>query len=103
MNESSNNWSSFVAGLCIGAGIAFLLAPQSGAQLRRSIRDYAEDARDQLDDAVERGRAAWDSAVEHGQDYVERGADVLHETVTSASDQAQRAAGRAARAARARV
>lgn len=88
MNDSSSNWSSFLAGMCIGAGIAFLLAPQSGAQLRRSIRDYTDDARDQLNEATDRGMAAWDSAVDQGREYVsefvERGTEAVRETVKTA-------------------
>ncbi|MCE3221995.1 MAG: hypothetical protein K0S58_175 [Nitrospira sp.] len=84
-NEESSNWSAFVAGAFIGAGVALLLAPQSGSELRSSLRDYASRAKDELDEATEQGRAAWDTAVERGQEYVEGG------------KQALRNAGRAAR------
>lgn len=84
MNESSN-WSAFMAGAFIGAGIALLLAPQSGPELRSTLRDYAAKAKDELDEAAEQGRAVWDTAVERGQAYVEGG------------KQALRHAGRAAR------
>ena len=45
--EDSSNWSAFVAGAFIGAGIALLLAPQSGSELRSSLRDYASRAKDE--------------------------------------------------------
>ena len=32
--EDSSNWSAFLAGAFIGAGIALLVAPQSGSELR---------------------------------------------------------------------
>jgi gas vesicle protein len=84
-NQDSSNWSAFLAGAFIGAGIALLVAPQSGSELRTSLRDYASRAKDELDEATEQGRAAWDTAVERGQEYVEGG------------KQALRNAGRAAR------
>ena len=59
--EDSSNWSAFMAGALIGAGVALLLAPQSGTELRSSLRDYASKAKDELDEATEQGRAAWDS------------------------------------------
>ena len=83
--QDSSNWSAFLAGAFIGAGIALLVAPQSGSELRTSLRDYASRAKDELDEATEQGRAAWDTAVERGQEYVEGG------------KQAFRNAGRAAR------
>lgn len=83
--EDSSNWSAFMAGALIGAGVALLLAPQSGTELRSTLRDYASKAKDELDEATEQGRAVWDSAVERGQEYVDGG------------KQALRKAGRAAR------
>ena len=83
--QDSSNWSAFLAGAFIGAGVALLVAPQSGSELRTSLRDYASRAKDELDEATEQGRAAWDTAVERGQEYVEGG------------KQAFRNAGRAAR------
>ena len=47
--EESSNWSAFMAGAFIGAGIALLLAPQSGTELRSTLRDYASKAKDELD------------------------------------------------------
>jgi gas vesicle protein len=83
-NESSN-WSAFLSGVFIGAGVALLLAPQSGSEFRSTLRDYASKAKDELDDVAEQGRATWDTAVQRGQEYVEGG------------KQALRNAGRAAR------
>ena len=75
--EESSNWSAFMAGAFIGAGIALLLAPQSGTELRSTLRDYASKAKDELDEATEQGRAAWDHAVDRGQEYVECGKQTL--------------------------
>ena len=90
--EESSNWSAFIAGAFIGAGVALLLAPQSGSELRSSLRDYASRAKDELDQATEQGRAVWDSAMERGQEYMERGQEYVE-----GGRQALRNAGRAAR------
>ena len=59
-----------VAGTLIGAGVGLLFAPWSGATLRRRLRRYADRA---VEDAIENGRDALHSAVEHGREYVEEG------------------------------
>lgn len=103
--DDSSNWSAFMAGALIGAGIALLLAPQSGNELRSTLRDYASRAKDELEEATEQGRAAWDSAMERGQDYVEGGKQTLRkagraarefvdETIQTAQNSAEEAASR---------
>ncbi len=84
--QDSSNWSAFVAGAFIGAGVALLLAPQSGSELRSSLRDYASKAKDELDEAAEQGRAVWDTAVERGQEYVEGGKQTLRNAGRAARD-----------------
>ena len=58
--DDAMGWSAFVAGAFIGAGLALLFAPQTGTELRGMLRNYAARAKDE---AWERGRTAWDSAV----------------------------------------
>ena len=41
---------SFLIGGIIGAGVALLLAPQSGKKTRKQILDAAEDVRDSASD-----------------------------------------------------
>jgi gas vesicle protein len=61
-NNDNNQLSSFLAGLVllaglllgglIGAGVALLLAPQSGHKTRRQIRRKGRDLREQTTDAI---------------------------------------------------
>ena len=44
---------SFLMGLAVGAGIALLFAPRSGAETRRAIGDGARRVRDRASDMVE--------------------------------------------------
>lgn len=57
--KGSGGVGSFLLGAAIGAGIALLLAPQSGAETRRDLKrkarqvsDAARDAADELSDTV---------------------------------------------------
>ena len=76
-------WSAFVPGAFIGAGVALLLAPQTGSELRRMIRSYASKAADEV---AERGREAWDTAVERGKEYMETGRQAMSEAGRSARE-----------------
>jgi gas vesicle protein len=46
----------FVVGGLVGAGVALLLAPKSGKELRKDIKDIALDTRDKIATTVEKGK-----------------------------------------------
>lgn len=78
-SEDTGTVSAFFTGALLGAGIALLLAPQSGSKMRGLLREYATRAKDGLDDVLEQGSEAYGTAVKHGQKYVEKGKDSLRE------------------------
>ena len=93
MNEGpdySAGTAAFVAGALIGAGVALLLAPQSGIQTRNLLRDYAGRAKEELekrgkeakatlDTAVERGKQAYESVKERGREAYDSGKEAFRE------------------------
>lgn len=76
-------WSAFVAGAFIGAGVALLLAPQTGSELRGILRSYASRAKDEMAD---RGREAWDTAIDRGKEYMETGREAVKEAGRTARE-----------------
>jgi gas vesicle protein len=60
---------AFLAGALIGAGAALLLAPQTGAEIRRLIKDYAEKAEGEIKERVQEAKATLDSAIEKGVEF----------------------------------
>jgi gas vesicle protein len=84
--SESGNLAGFFVGALVGAGIALLLAPQAGAQLRGFLRDYAARAKDELDEAVDHGTELLDSTVAHSQEFLEKGKESLHETGRQAKE-----------------
>ena len=87
-NHYSLGTGAFLAGAVIGAGIALLLAPQSGAETRNRLRDYAERAKEDLMErgqdvkttltsAMERGKAAFESAKERGKETLDTAKDAV--------------------------
>lgn len=51
------DWFVFVTGAFVGAGLALLLAPQSGSELRGMLSSYASPAKG---DVLERAEEAFD-------------------------------------------
>jgi gas vesicle protein len=89
---------SFLIGLTVGAGIALLFAPRSGAETRRAIGDGARRVRDRasdmVEDATETVTDTFDAArarVEERLDSVRHAVELKKQQVMSAVD-----AGRAA-------
>src|SRR5437867_2694046 len=87
-NDYSVGTAAFLAGALIGAGVALLLAPQSGVETRDMLRHYAGRAKDELkqrgqevkstlDNAMERGKEAFESAKERSKDFYGGGKEAL--------------------------
>ena len=73
---SAVDWSAFIAGGLIGAGIALLFAPERGSELRSKLRDYADRAKDDL---IKQGREVWDTAVKRGKEYHDKGEEGIRD------------------------
>lgn len=62
---------SFLLGGIVGAGLAMLLAPQSGSETRKRIKEFADDMREKAEDYVEDIKKSVTSTVEEGKDFYE--------------------------------
>ncbi len=70
---------SFLLGGAVGAGLALLLAPQSGPETRRKIKDFAEDMKERVGSTVEKGKDLFEqkksviaSAIDAGKEAYEK-------------------------------
>ncbi len=63
----------FLTGFAVGAGVALLLAPQSGERTRRQIRRKAGDAQDYLEKIGE-------DLIAKGRELVDRSREAAEET-----------------------
>jgi gas vesicle protein len=52
----------FLAGAAIGAAVGVLFAPRSGKETRERMAGKASDAKDELDDLIEKARGEWSKA-----------------------------------------
>jgi gas vesicle protein len=102
--SSQNANAAFVAGLVIGsfvgAGVALLLAPQSGAKTRDQIRDKSlalkDEATEGLAEAGQQAQAQVSAWQEKGQavtDAIGRSKDNLIQVVSDSNDRIGEAAG----------
>ena len=66
--ESGNGFIMLFIGLAAGALIALLLAPQTGKQMRKTLRRRYEDARDAVGDFSDQA-SDW---VEKGSDWADK-------------------------------
>ncbi|NTU42769.1 MAG: YtxH domain-containing protein [Nitrospirales bacterium] len=62
---------SFLLGGMVGAGLTLLVAPQSGQETRRRIREFADDARERANDYVSQAKGRVISTVEKGKDLID--------------------------------
>jgi gas vesicle protein len=76
-----------LAGGVIGAGIALLLAPKPGKEVREDLKGLAASAREQVSEAVDRGkilygegRTAVTNAVEAGKKVYTEGIEKFRHT-----------------------
>lgn len=64
MKEETKNERSilapFLVGGIIGAGIALLLAPKTGKEMRAQIKDVAADAKDTIATTLDKGKEVYD-------------------------------------------
>jgi gas vesicle protein len=91
IEKKSGGLTSFLLGAAIGAGIALLLAPRSGAetrrQLARSARRVQRAAEDAVDDVKEKVADTYESARQRVEDKI----DATREAIELKRDQVHRA------------
>ena len=94
--------SSFLIGLAVGAGIALLYAPQSGAETRRIIRrkarraaehatELAEDVADDMRGRVAHAKERLHEGVDAARDGIDRERRHVKDTVRAGRDAARTA------------
>ena len=68
---------AFLGGAIAGVITGILVAPKSGAETRRAIKDYADETEDEIIEKAKEARAALDEMIEQGEQFIaEKKADV---------------------------
>jgi gas vesicle protein len=89
---------SFIIGLAVGAGLALLFAPRTGAETRRDLQRRAREVGDQAQDLVSELTDSVGSTIQHAKDSVENRIDATRDALELKRRQVSNAvdAGRAA-------
>ena len=61
---------SFLAGAAVGAGVALLVAPKTGEELRGKIRELADDAVDKIKDYASEAQDKIKASLEDGKELL---------------------------------
>jgi gas vesicle protein len=102
MSEQRSGFSSllwFVAGAAIGAGVALLYAPQSGAETRKKIKDasgkVAEDVKEQYEKisneakkSIDQVKATAEKAMSNVKNFFEGAKDSLKKEIIEELEEA---------------
>ena len=70
----------FLVGGMIGAGVALLLAPKSGKEVRKEIKDLAVTTRDKVVETVDMGKELYDKGRLAVKGAIKEGKRALTET-----------------------
>jgi gas vesicle protein len=98
VERSESGLGAFFLGLLIGAGVALLFAPQSGAETRRAIRRRTRELVDAAGRKADELRGLVEEGYERGRERVEEGLEAARRSVSERREAVRDAAeaGRAA-------
>ncbi len=77
---------SFLLGGLVGAGLALLLAPQSGEETRKKIKDLTDDVKDKTTDYVEKTKEKLTSYVDEGKGLYEQKKSIVKSAIEAGKE-----------------
>lgn len=77
---------SFLAGAAVGAGVALLVAPKTGEELRDRIRNMADDAIDKIKDYTTEAQDKIKSTLEDGKDLINEKKTIISSAIEAGKE-----------------
>ncbi len=77
---------AFLLGGVVGAGLALLMAPQSGRETREKIKEMAEDAKEKAARYTGQAKEKFSSTVEKGKDFVEEKKNLISTAIEAGKE-----------------
>ncbi|HOP85909.1 MAG TPA: YtxH domain-containing protein [Syntrophorhabdaceae bacterium] len=77
--------SFFIGGL-IGAGIALLVAPKSGVETRKQIKEFAEEAKEKAETYIEKVKEKASTAMEKGKEFLAKEKSIIKSAVEAGKE-----------------
>ena len=77
---------SFLLGGVVGAGLALLLAPQSGQETRRKIKELADDIKEKTDEYIGEAKHKVTAAIDEGKGYYDEKRSLLKSAIDAGKE-----------------
>jgi gas vesicle protein len=81
---------SFLAGAAVGAGVALLVAPKTGGELREKIKSLADDAIDKIKDYTCEAQDKIKSTLEDGKELLNEKKSIITSAIEAGKDAMER-------------
>ncbi len=77
--------SFFIGGL-VGAGVALLVAPKTGEETRKLIKDFAEDTKGKVEGYIHDVKGKATTYVEKGKEFIEKEKNIISKAVEAGKE-----------------
>ncbi len=81
---------SFLAGAAVGAGVALLVAPKTGEELREKIKELADDAVDKIKDYASEAQDKIKSSYEDGKGILQEKKAIITSAIEAGKEAMER-------------
>jgi len=77
---------SFLLGGVVGAGLALLVAPQSGEETRRKIKELADDIKDKTNEYIKEAKDKVNTVADEGKGYYDEKKSLIKAAIDAGKD-----------------
>lgn len=81
---------SFLAGAAVGAGVALLVSPKSGEELRGKIKGLADDAIDKIKEYTSEAQQKIKTTIEDGKDIINEKKNIFSSAIEAGKEAIER-------------
>jgi len=81
---------AFMIGGIVGAGLALLMAPQSGKETQQKIKELTNEAKEKITDYIGGVKEKVTSTVQHGKEFVEEKKSLLATAIEAGKEAYQK-------------
>jgi gas vesicle protein len=86
---------SFLAGAAVGAGMALLVAPKTGKELREKIADLTDDAVSKIKDYASEAQTKITATLEEGKEIIKEKKSIITSAIEAGKEAMEREKGKA--------
>jgi gas vesicle protein len=88
--NASTVFLSFLAGAAVGAGMALLVAPKTGKELREKIADITDDAVSKIKDYASEAQSKITATLEEGKEMIKEKKSIITSAIEAGKEAMER-------------